>query len=135
MDIAAVAFHALTDDNPHNTDIRVLGPELLTYDDVCPLCGQHPCRLRTLTFVVQIAAKLSSCLGREVVHIKLSDDQRTQQLMSFGLPEHYAKFLTFLEVSSANGAEDRMNDAVERVCGRPPQTFDAFAQQNKAVWQ
>ena len=33
MDIAAVAFHVLTDEKPHNTDHRILGPELLTYDE------------------------------------------------------------------------------------------------------
>lgn len=33
-DIAAVAFRALTDEKPHNTDIMILGPELLTYDEV-----------------------------------------------------------------------------------------------------
>lgn len=38
-DIAAVAFHVLTDTKPHNTDYRVLGPELLTYDEVDPLFG------------------------------------------------------------------------------------------------
>ena len=34
-DIASVAFHALTDAKSHDTDIRILGPENLTYDDVC----------------------------------------------------------------------------------------------------
>jgi len=33
-DIAEVAFRALTDKASHNCDHRVLGPELLTYDDV-----------------------------------------------------------------------------------------------------
>jgi festuclavine dehydrogenase len=33
-DIAAVAFRALTDDVPHNTDHIISGPELLSYDDV-----------------------------------------------------------------------------------------------------
>lgn len=33
-DIARVAFHALTDTKSHNTDYRILGPELLTYDEV-----------------------------------------------------------------------------------------------------
>lgn len=28
-----VAYRALTDSTSHNTDQRVLGPELLTYDD------------------------------------------------------------------------------------------------------
>lgn len=34
-DIAAVAFHALTDDEVPGETVRVLGPELLTYDEVC----------------------------------------------------------------------------------------------------
>lgn len=32
-DIARVAFHALTDTKPHNTDYRILGP-VLTYEEV-----------------------------------------------------------------------------------------------------
>jgi uncharacterized protein YbjT (DUF2867 family) len=34
-DIAAVAFRALIDKKSHDTDYRVLGPELLTHDEVC----------------------------------------------------------------------------------------------------
>jgi uncharacterized protein YbjT (DUF2867 family) len=33
-DIAAVAFHVLTDEKPPQTDYRVLGPELLSHDQV-----------------------------------------------------------------------------------------------------
>lgn len=33
-DIAAVAYRALVDEKPHNTDHVILGPELLSYDDV-----------------------------------------------------------------------------------------------------
>ena len=33
-DIAAVGFHSLIDETPHNTDHIILGPELLSYDDV-----------------------------------------------------------------------------------------------------
>lgn len=33
-DIADVAYHALTDDESANCDLRVLGPEILTYDAV-----------------------------------------------------------------------------------------------------
>lgn len=33
-DIAAVAYRALTDEISHNTDYLILGPELLSYDDV-----------------------------------------------------------------------------------------------------
>ena len=33
-DIADVAFKALTDKESHNCDYKILGPELLTYDQV-----------------------------------------------------------------------------------------------------
>jgi uncharacterized protein YbjT (DUF2867 family) len=35
-DIAEVAYHALTDAKAPNSDLRVLGPELMTYDQVRP---------------------------------------------------------------------------------------------------
>lgn len=84
---------------------------------------------------MQIAEKLSSCLGRKIVHEKLTEEQRTQRFLGYGLTEHSAKFLTFLEVSAAKGVEERMNDAVEKVTGQPPQSFDDFAQQKKSAWQ
>jgi festuclavine dehydrogenase len=34
MDIAVITFHMLTDKKPHNTDYKILGPELLTYNKV-----------------------------------------------------------------------------------------------------
>jgi hypothetical protein len=34
-DIAAVGFHALTDETLQKRDFVILGPELLSYDDVC----------------------------------------------------------------------------------------------------
>jgi hypothetical protein len=36
-DIAVVAFRVLTDEKPHDCAYRILGPELLTYDEVCLL--------------------------------------------------------------------------------------------------
>jgi festuclavine dehydrogenase len=45
-DIAAVAFRALTDEKPHNTDHMILGPELLTYQDVIdPSLSGRMCEL------------------------------------------------------------------------------------------
>lgn len=35
-DIADVAFTALVDEESHNTDHLILGPELLSYDEVSP---------------------------------------------------------------------------------------------------
>lgn len=69
-----------------------------------------------------------------MVHVRLGAQERTKQLTGFGVPEHYAKFLTYLETFTATGVEERMNDAVEKVTGKPAQSFEDFAEQNKAVW-
>jgi hypothetical protein len=84
---------------------------------------------------LQVAAKLTSALGREVLHVKLTGEQRFQSLVGHGLPEHFARFLESIEVGTSNGDEDRVGDDVERVTGQKPTDFDTFAQENKAVWQ
>ncbi|KAL9089281.1 MAG: hypothetical protein Q9165_005849 [Trypethelium subeluteriae] len=114
-DIAHVAFRALTDARPHNCDYRILGPELLTYDD--------------------IAAKLTKHLGRKIDHVKLSDEERKRRFVDFGLPNHYAQLMVKLEALSRSGSENRMNDAVQQVTGREPTTFDRFAEESKGSWQ
>ncbi|KAH7913742.1 hypothetical protein BJ138DRAFT_1133892 [Hygrophoropsis aurantiaca] len=115
-DIAAVAFHTLVDKKLHDKDYRVLGPELLTHDE--------------------IAAKLSQGLGRDILHVKLSEEQNVQRYLNLGLPEVYAKFLTSLEIGSADGMEERLKDDhdVERVTGRPPLTFDSWVYQHASAW-
>ena len=69
------------------------------------------------------------------MHVRCSGDQMVQRYMDMGLPEYWAKFMSFLEVASADGMEERSNDAVEQVTGRPPQKFDAWVQENKTAWQ
>ena len=54
-DIAAVAVHALTDEQAPNTDLVLTGPETLSYDDV--------------------AAIVTEVTGRAVVHRRLSYEQ------------------------------------------------------------
>jgi festuclavine dehydrogenase len=39
-----------------------------------------------------------------------------------------------LEIMTADKREERMNDTVEKVTGRPPKSFDSFVQENKSVW-
>ena len=113
-DIAAVAYRALTDAKSHNCDHRVLGPELLTYD--------------------QVAEKLSAVLGRRIEHVKLSRDERYQSLVSAGLSDYYAGFLSNLEEAASTGFETSMNDTVEQVTGRPPKSLSMFAQENRETW-
>ncbi|KAF7886008.1 hypothetical protein EAF00_010111 [Botryotinia globosa] len=113
-DIARVAMVALTSKNPPDHDYRVLGPELLNYDE--------------------IAAKLSKVLGRTITHVKVTGEERIQTHVSMGLPEGLACYLTSLEVMTANGGEVRRNDVVEKIGGHKPKTFDEFAEENKNLW-
>lgn len=114
-DIAAVAFRALTDEKPQYTDYKVLGPELLSYND--------------------IAVKFSKALGREITHVKLSAEEQERRLQKLGMSEQFAKLLTSLEVRTAGGFEEQMNDVVAQVTGRPPKKFDRWVQDNKATWE
>ncbi|TVY84764.1 Agroclavine dehydrogenase [Lachnellula suecica] len=113
-DIAASAFHCLTGTKPHQ-GYRILGPELLTMDEA--------------------AAKISKALGRTIRHVKLPDEESTKRFQEFGLAEDRAKFMTGLETGTAAGAEGNFGaGSVRELIGRPPMTFDEWAQKNKNAW-
>ncbi|KAI0974065.1 NAD(P)-binding protein [Xylaria arbuscula] len=113
-DIAEVAYHALTDEKSYNSDLRILGPENLTYN--------------------QIAEKLSTVLGRKIEHVKLDEAGRIDSLVQAGLSDYFARFLTRLEVLASQDFEKGTSDAVERVTGHLPKSFEKFAEEYKAVW-
>ncbi len=85
---------------------------------------------------MQVAAKLSSVLGREILHVKVTREQVKQRYITNGLPQPLAEMLAWVEEQTAQGVGENTNpsDAVERVTGRAPLTFDAFLEQNRAAW-
>jgi festuclavine dehydrogenase len=95
-DIAAVAFRALTDEVLHNTDHLILGPELFSYDDV-KLAPISP-TIHTLT-APQVAEILTKKLGREITHVKLTEDELADAMTNFGIPGDYARLLAQLDNS------------------------------------
>ncbi|KAI0139244.1 hypothetical protein BJ166DRAFT_605093 [Pestalotiopsis sp. NC0098] len=113
-DIANVAYHALTDAEPQNCDLQVLGPENLTYD--------------------QVAETLSQVLGRKIEHVKLDKAGRVDGLVQASVSDYYANFLANLEELASQGFETATGTAVKHVTGRPPKSFREFAEANKAVW-
>ncbi|EEH34607.1 hypothetical protein PAAG_05656 [Paracoccidioides lutzii Pb01] len=114
-DIARVAFHALTDKRPHNTDHLILGPELLSYGDIADI--------------------LSSVLGRKITHVNLSEaDYVTWLMRATGVSENYAKMLAGLEIPIRSRELEEVNDVVERVTGKAPMTFREFAEVAKECW-
>jgi uncharacterized protein YbjT (DUF2867 family) len=104
-DIAAVAVRALTDEQAPNTDLVITGPEALSHDD--------------------IAAIITEVTGRTVVHRRLSYEQMRDRLTA-EVPVEFAALLAGMDRAIAGGAEDRVTDIVQRLTGRPPQTFRAF---------
>ena len=109
-DIAAVAFHALTDKHAPDTDLVLTGPEALSYDD--------------------IAAIMTEVTGRLVVHRSLPCEQMRDRLAA-QIPEEFAAMLAGLDRAIAEGSEDRVTDAVQRLTGRPARTFRAFLQEKQ----
>ncbi|KES04872.1 oxidoreductase [Streptomyces toyocaensis] len=104
-DIAAVAVHALTDEQAPNTDLVLTGPEALSHDD--------------------IATVITEVTGRTVTHRRLSYDQMRDRLTA-QVPPEFAAMLTDMDRAIANGAEDRITDTVQRLTGRPARTFRSF---------
>ncbi|GMT98735.1 NAD(P)H-binding protein [Corallococcus caeni] len=106
-DIAAVGVRALADAASHDTAHVITGPQALSYDDV--------------------AAILSRVSGRDIRHVHATPEEAQRHLQASGMPEVYARFLTLLDTSIRDGAEDRVTDTVLRVTGRAPRDFESFA--------
>ncbi|RAL15197.1 festuclavine dehydrogenase easG [Aspergillus homomorphus CBS 101889] len=113
-DIARVAFRALTDAVPHNSDHVILGPELLSYE--------------------QVAGVLSSHLGRKITHTDLSEAEYAKRLEATGMPPDDATMLAGMETMIKEGAEERLNDVVQQVTGAGPMSFDQFVAREKDCW-
>lgn len=128
-DIAEVAFRALTNEKSFDCDLRVLGPELLTYDDVS---AQLHASEHALTS--KVAAKLTTALGRPVEHVKLDKQGRYENLVQAGLSEYFAQFFTNLEVRASEGLEMALSSVVQDATGHPPKSVDDFIRMNRTAW-
>jgi uncharacterized protein YbjT (DUF2867 family) len=107
-DIGAVAAAVLTEPGHENEELDVTGPEALSYADV--------------------AAKLSSALGRKVTYVDVPDDAVREALAGFGLGSWLVNGLVELFEDYRRAREDgyvgQLTDTVERLTGRPPRTLD-----------
>ncbi|MDQ0578448.1 NmrA family NAD(P)-binding protein [Streptomyces rishiriensis] len=106
-DIAAVAVHALTEAQAPKTDLIITGPQALSYGD--------------------IAAVLTQVTGRTITHRRLTYEQMRDRLAA-DMPAEFAAMLAGMDHAIAEGAEDRTTDTVQRLTGRPPRSFRAFAE-------
>jgi hypothetical protein len=83
---------------------------------------------------LKVASIISGVVGREIVHMKLSEAEFTKHLISRGVPSSDAEFMAVMETGIKNGGEERLNDVVREVTGTPPETFFDFALRHRECW-
>jgi uncharacterized protein YbjT (DUF2867 family) len=105
-DIVAVAVHALLDEMRPAAELVLTGPEALSYRRVAEIVGTA--RGRPVAFEPVTPAELSERLARTY-------------------PRPFAETLAEIDAAVAAGAQDNVTPDVERVTGRPPRSFEAFA--------
>jgi len=114
-DIAAVAARLLAGDAHANLAFDLTGAEALDHD--------------------QVAAILSREVGRTIRFQDIAPEAMLQGLVGAGLPLDYAEFLVLILGFFKAGYAERSTDAVQRITGRAPRRFEAYARDHRAAWQ
>jgi uncharacterized protein YbjT (DUF2867 family) len=114
-DIGAVAVRALTEDHHANQKYTLTGPEALDY--------------------FQVASKLSHALGQSIRYTHPSAARFIWRQLRTGNKVGYTLVVAGLYTLTRFGNAREVTRDVETVLGRPPITFDQFAQDYRACWQ
>ncbi|MFN7964664.1 MAG: NAD(P)H-binding protein [Acidobacteriota bacterium] len=112
-DVAAVAATALTKPGFEARVLTLSGPEALTY--------------------TEIARKLSAALGREITYVDVPDEAFKQGAIAAGIPAYYVDALIDLIHFYSSHEAGTITPDVQSVTGRPPISFDSFANDYKAA--
>jgi len=109
-DVAAVASRALTEPGHAGAHYDVTGPEALSYADV--------------------AAKLTSAMGRRISYVAAPDDAVRKALLGAGLTEWFAGALVGLyqdyRRSGTDGYAAQVTETIQRLTGRPARSLDGL---------
>jgi len=107
-DVAAVAAVALTQPGHAGAHYDVTGPQALSYADV--------------------AAKLTTAMGRQISYVNVPDDAVRQALLAAGLDGWFANALVGLyqdyRRSGSDGYAAQVTSTVRRLTGRPARSLD-----------
>ncbi|HEX3792925.1 MAG TPA: hypothetical protein VHV57_00350 [Acidimicrobiales bacterium] len=114
-DIAAVAAATLLHLDEHvDATYALTGPEAMTFDHV--------------------AATISALSGRPVTYQDIDQQTWIDAAITAGVPSDYAPMLKWLSGAIISGQGSTPTADIETVLGRPPTSFQTFAEQNAAVW-
>ncbi len=112
-DIGAVATRVLTEDGHDGRAYTLSGPEGLTYHEM--------------------AATLSSVLGRTITYVPLSPEDYKVGALGTGVPEGYVDALLDLARCYRSGAAAQVTGDVKAVLGRDPISFAQFARDHASA--
>jgi len=87
-DIAEVVVRCLTSEAGINMELVLLGPELLSFDDIAKMIGKK--------------------LEREIKHENVDEEEIAKGMIEGGLEEEYASILAELDGAIRNGDEERL---------------------------
>jgi uncharacterized protein YbjT (DUF2867 family) len=113
-DVAAVAAHALVEEGHEGRAYTPTGSAALTYDE--------------------IAAILTAELGRPIRHADPGLLAFWRRLRRRGMPRAMVGVMLGIYTAARLGLAAGMTDDVERITGRPPTAFPAFAHAYRAAW-
>jgi uncharacterized protein YbjT (DUF2867 family) len=113
-DIAAVAATVLVDGGHDGRSYVLTGPRAVTY--------------------AEVAADLSTVLGREVSFVDVPDEAARAGILASGAPEWLADSLVVLYGQLRDGLAEHPTDAVRTLTGREPRSFAEFAHDHRAVF-
>jgi uncharacterized protein YbjT (DUF2867 family) len=115
-DIADAAFVALTEPGHVGQLYELTGPRLLSFADA--------------------VAEIAKAAGRDIRYIKVSHDEFTASVAAHDLPPEFAWLLNELFTEVLDGRNETLTDGVQRVLGRAPKDFSAYAHETAAtgIW-
>ena len=114
-DIADVAVDALVDDRHAGQHYSLTGPSALTFARATEL--------------------VAAAAGKPLTHRSISSTAFASMLQSVGLPATYVEVLVRDQEAIRDGHAVAVSDDVERVLGRRPGTFEAFAMRAANAWR
>lgn len=80
----------------------------------------------------ELVAAVSKAIGRPIAYVGLPAEEFEARLVANGVPGEIAQKITGLETANGLGDHDLVNDMVERLTGRPPESLEDFLAVNAA---
>jgi uncharacterized protein YbjT (DUF2867 family) len=113
-DIAAVAAQLLVTDAFANQVFDLTGSQALDH--------------------VEVATILSEVAGKTIGYTDITPDAMLEGLLSAGLPKDYAESLLVILGYFKAGYAERTTDAVFKITGSSPRSFEQYAHDYRAFW-